>query len=144
MRSTRGIHRQGKHRAGFTLIEVLLVLVILAILAGTATLFMRQQRETAFKRAARSQIGIFENAIDLYELDMRSYPSTSQGLQALIEQPGDDSTGSWNGPYLKSTQIPLDPWQQPYQYESTGQQYRIWSFGSDQQDATADDVSNDS
>jgi general secretion pathway protein G len=132
-------------RRGFTLIEVLLVLIILAILAGTATLFVRQARERALSNAARSQIGVFEQAIDLYELDMRAYPATNQGLVALIQPPSDaDSVGTWGGPYLKSSSIPNDPWGTPYQYESTVDAYRIWSMGYDRQDGTEDDITSGS
>lgn len=143
--SNLGMCRRSAARRGFTLIEVLLVLIILAILAGTATIFVRQAREKALINAARTQIGVFEEAIDMFELDLRSYPTTAQGLQSLIEPPTDaENTGTWNGPYLKASQIPVDPWNNPYQYESTGDAYRIWSWGYDRQDGTQDDVTSGS
>jgi general secretion pathway protein G len=122
-------------RPGFTLLEVLLVLVILAVLASTATIYIRGARNKALYNAAKAQISEFENALEMYELDNQTYPSAGEGLQALRNPP--------NGldPYLRK-EIPLDPWGSSYQYVVEGNQYRIWSYGQDRADGTADDVSN--
>jgi general secretion pathway protein G len=137
-------HRS-RSRRGFTLIELLLVLVILAILASMGTIFARRMRQTAFNRAARAQIGMFEQAIKAYEMDMRSYPSDSVGLDALITVPGDgEDATNWAGPYLEKTQIPLDPWGNQYVYRTNGpDQFIISSWGADEQDQTEDDITNE-
>ena len=131
--------RQRRNIRGFTLMEVLLVLVILVILGSMAGIFIRGAQRKARADAARAQIGVFEQAIKMYELNIQSYPATVQGLQALCQPSGDDP--SWSGPYL-DRDVPLDPWNNPYQYTTDGETFRIWSFGPDQEDGTIDDVSN--
>ena len=135
-------HRRRPRRQGFTLMEVLLVLVILVILGSMAGIFIRGAQKKARVDAARSQIGIFENAIKLYELNMMQYPSSSEGLQSLRNPTGDQT--NWTGPYL-DREVPLDPWNNPYQYQLENTEvYRIWSFGPDGVDGTEDDISNQS
>lgn len=135
--------RQRKHRRrriGFTLMEVLLVLVILVILGSMAGVFIRGAQKKARIDAAQSQIGAFENAIKMYELNVMNYPPPNAGLQALNEPPGD--VPGWAGPYLDK-EVPADPWGNPYQYELLNQdQYRVWSWGPDGIDGSADDISN--
>lgn len=133
-------HRRRPRRHGFTLMEVLLVLVILVILGSMAGIFIRGAQKKARIDAARSQIGIFENAIKLYELNMMQYPSSSEGLQALRNASADST--NWTGPYL-DREVPPDPWNNPYQYQLENTEvYRIWSFGPDGVDGTEDDISN--
>ena len=138
----RSIRRQ-KRQSGFTLMEVLLVLVILVILSSLAVGFFRNTRNRAFVNSAKSQVGLLEGAIDRYELDMADYP---QQLQDLRVSP--DGSENWSGPYLKK-EIPNDPWGNPYQYQventdtNSLQPYRIWSWGPDRSDGTEDDISND-
>jgi general secretion pathway protein G len=128
-------------RKGFTLMEVLLVLVILVILGSMAGIFIRGAQKRARADAARAQIGLFEQAIKMYEMHVQQYPSMSDGLEALV-QPSSDIPG-WSGPYLDK-QVPLDPWNNPYQYElANADVYRIWSFGPDGVDGTADDISSE-
>lgn len=132
---------QRRRRGGFTLMEVLLVLVILVILGSMAGIFIRSARKKANIDAARSQIGLFENSISLYELHMMQYPSSNEGLQALLTPAGDST--NWAGPYLNKPTVPLDPWGNPYQYQlQDAETYRIWSFGPDRVDGTEDDISN--
>jgi general secretion pathway protein G len=141
MRRKRLRRGEKSRRSGFTLMEVLLVLVILVILGGMATLAFQNVRAGALKRSAASQIGLFESAISAYELDMNAYPPN---LEALRAAPPED-TGSWSGPYLNK-EIPLDPWGNPYQYASPGTRnadtYDAWSMGPDKQDGSADDIGN--
>ena len=132
--------RQRRVRRGFTLMEVLLVLVILVLLGSMAGIFIRGAQKRARSDAARAQIGVFDKAIKMYELNVQMYPATSQGLQALRLPPGD--APGWSGPYL-DRDVPLDPWGNPYQYESNGETFRIWSFGPDAGDGTADDIMSD-
>jgi general secretion pathway protein G len=130
--------RRLKRRHAFTLMEVLLVLVILVILGSMAGVFIRGAQKKARADAARSQIGAFENAIKMYELNVMSYPPT---LEALRQPPGD--IPNWSGPYL-DREVPLDPWGNPYQYQLVDSEtYRIWSMGSDGLDGSADDISNE-
>ena len=125
----------GSRHAGFTLIEVLVVVVILGILA--AIIAPRFMDEPGRARAARAKIDIggFETALNLYRLDNFVYPSTEQGLQALVEKPsGTPEAPNWKaGGYIKALQ--KDPWGQDYLYLSPGQrgEIDIYSLGADRQ-----------
>jgi general secretion pathway protein G len=135
--------RRRRRRRGFTLMEVLLVLAILVILGSMVSIFIIGTQREAFRDAARFQISELETTLDAYRLHVGSYPSTNQGLEALVAPPADlQNPAKWRGPYLKK-QIPADPWGRPYQYELMGpEQYRIWSWGPDGADGTEDDVVN--
>lgn len=137
--------KQSRQRA-FTLIEVLLVLVILVILASMGGLFVRRAQQGAMINAAKTQIGSFKNCIETYQLSIRNYPSTSAGLQALLIAPSDlPNPARWNGPYFDLKEIPLDPWDKPYQYQLVdNDNYLIWSLGPDKADGTEDDIRSDS
>jgi len=130
---------------GFTLVEMLLVLVILGILATLILPKFSGRTEQARATAAQVQIATFGTALDAYEVDTGSYPHGSNGLQALVVQPGDAT--NWRGPYLKSD-IPLDPWGHAYTYECPGRNnpsgYDIRSAGPDGQFGTSDDITNSS
>jgi general secretion pathway protein G len=115
---------------GFTLIELLVVIIVLGLLVGLVgpRLFGRvAQGKTA---TARAQIELIGAGLDQYRLDVGTYPSTSQGLEALMRNP---NVPNWNGPYLKKT-APKDPWGNPYKYRCCpGQhgEYDLWSEGRD-------------
>ena len=130
-------------QAGFTLVELMLVLVILAILAGLVLPKFTGRAEQAKETAAKTQISTFATALGAYEVDTGSYPSTQAGLRALVVQPSD--VPNWRGPYLESD-ITLDPWLHPYIYEYPGKLnpsgYDIISMGLDGQQGTADDIVN--
>jgi general secretion pathway protein G len=117
--------------AGFSLIELLVVIIILGLLAGLVgpRLFGRVgQSKTA---AARAQIELFGAALDQYRLDVGAYPATGAGLDALVKNP---SAPNWNGPYLKKNVVPVDPWGKPYQYKccpGDHGDYDIWTLGAD-------------
>jgi len=139
-RRTRGVP------GGFTLIEVLLVLVILVTLASFAVNAYDGIRRKANINAAKVQIGLFESQLALYQLSMKDYPTTDQGLEALRNPPSDlVNPDSWDGPYLEKP-VPLDPWGKPYQYQCPGKnnpyKYDLWSFGPNTTDGDADDVGN--
>jgi general secretion pathway protein G len=123
-----GIHLH--NRQGFTLVEMLLVLVILATLAAIVVPKMVGRGEEARVTAAQTQIANFKTALDAFEVDTGSYPKGRNGLNDLINQPR-DITG-WHGPYLES--IPQDPWKHDYIYECPGKHnpssYDISSQGS--------------
>ncbi len=136
--------RRQKRQAGFTLIEVLLVLVILVVLGSIAVSTFTNTQRNAMKNAAKSQISMFKTPLAEYHLDMNVYPSTADGLEALRNAPA-SSDSRWGGPYMED-EIPKDPWGQPYQYASPGSKnpnsYDIWSYGPDQQNSTQDDIGN--
>lgn len=118
--------------AGFTLLELLVVMVIIGMLAGfVAPRFFAQIGKSEIK-TARAQIDALEKALDQYRLDVGRYPSTEQGLQALNAQPAGE--GRWAGPYLKKG-VPLDPWSHPYVYRHPGEngEYDLLSMGRDGQ-----------
>jgi len=130
-------------RAAFTLVEMLLVLVILAVLAAIVIPKFAGRSQQAKITAASSQISGFELALNSFEVDNGFYPQGSAGLNALIEQPS--NLQSWKGPYL-SKGIPLDPWGNAYTYSYPGKvnakNFDLLSSGPDGQAGTDDDVTN--
>jgi general secretion pathway protein G len=116
---------------GFTLIELLVVLVILGLLAALAGPRVLNYLSGAKADTARLQIENFASALDIYRLQTGSYPTTQQGLQALVANA--DRVPGWNGPYLSSNKVPVDPWGSPYVYKSPGEHapYDLYSLGAD-------------
>lgn len=131
-----------KQRKGFTLIELMIVVVILAVLAAAVVPRLAGRTQQARISTAKMDIsGNISVALDLYELDNGRYPSTEESLNALISKPG--SAKNWNGPYLKKK--PLDPWGNEYKYASPGthnNDYDLYSSGPDGSDGTSDDIAN--
>lgn len=133
----------GRHLAhGFTLLEVLVVLVIIGLLAGYVGPRYFAQIGKSETKVARAQIDGLEKALDQYNLDTGHYPSTEQGLAALMTK--SDAEPRWGGPYLKKA-IPNDPWGRPYIYRSPGQKsdFDLFSYGKDGQpggEGDAEDV----
>ena len=138
------IHRNPT-QTGFTLIELLVVLVILGLLAGLVGPQILRYTGSAKSDTARLQIEELGAGLDLYHLEVGRYPTTQEGLVALVEKPA--TASNWNGPYLKKKDIPNDPWGNPYRYESPGKNgmYDLYSYGADNQqggeDTSADIVS---
>ena len=118
---------------GFTLLELLVVMVIIGLLASyVAPRFFTQVGKSEVK-TARAQIEAFGKALDTYRLDTGHYPTTAQGLKALVELP--EGIAKWSGPYLQKS-VPPDPWGQPYDYKSpgsAGRDYDLTSRGKDSQ-----------
>ena len=119
------------YQSGFTLIELLVVLVILGLLAGLVGPQVLRYTGSAKSDTAKLQIEELGAGLDLFHLEIGRYPTTDEGLKALVERPTGVST--WNGPYLKKKTIPNDPWGNPYHYESPGKNntYDLYSYGSD-------------
>ena len=123
-----------RHRSrGFTLIEIMVVVVILAVLGALVVPRVLQNVDKARVVRAQSDIRSIETALDLYRLDNFKYPTTEQGLEALVKKPPDPSLTNYReGGYLKA--VPKDPWGNPYHYESPGpdgEPYVIISYGRD-------------
>jgi len=126
-----------KNQIGFTMIEIMLVVIIIGILAAMVIPNLSGRGEQA--RVAASKADIEANiatALDLYELDNGRYPTTEQGLKALVEKPASSPVPeNWNGPYLKKKKVPSDPWGRDYVYVSPGvhnqEEYDLSSAGSD-------------
>lgn len=120
-----------RHDAGFTLLELLVVMVIIGLLAAYVGPRYFAQLGKSERGTAKAQIEAFSRALDAYRLDTGHYPGTAQGLAALVARPPDEA--KWNGPYLQKPPPP-DPWGQPYQYRSPGtgdSEFDLLSFGKD-------------
>lgn len=116
---------------GFTLLELLVVLVIIGLLAGIVGPRLFKNVSKSEITTAKAQIDSLGKALDQYRLDVGHYPASQEGLAALMQKPATEA--NWNGPYLKKA-VPLDPWSQPYQYKFPGEKspdYDLSSFGPD-------------
>jgi general secretion pathway protein G len=124
------LRRSQTTEAGFTLLELLVVVAIIGLLVGFVAPRYFGQVTRSEVSTAKAQIEAFEKALDLYRLDTGKYPSTESGLLALVQRPPDEPR--WNGPYLKKTPPP-DPWGKPYVYKAPGEkhEYDIISYGKD-------------
>jgi general secretion pathway protein G len=134
-------------RSGFTLLEILLVVIIIGMLVGVAVVNLVPRVQESKITATRDQIHNFESALDMYQLDNGVMPSTEQGLQALIAMPsGTPAPGNWKGPYLKPPIIRKDAWNRDFKYVYPGvhntTSYDILSAGPDGQEGNEDDIGN--
>ncbi|MHB1330143.1 MAG: type II secretion system major pseudopilin GspG [Gemmatimonadales bacterium] len=132
MLGTRLLRRRGG--LGFTLIEILVVMVVIAVLAALVAPNVLSHVSEARGVAAHSQIEMIGGALDTYRLHNGRYPSTSEGLDALWSRPSGAGAPNWKGPYLRKP-VPRDPWNNPYFYESPSESgvrgYDLLSFGAD-------------
>ena len=132
-------------RAGFTLVEMLVVLTIIALVLGLVGPRVLNYLGESRTKTAKLQIESFGSALDLFFLDTGHYPTSSEGLNALVQRP--PGAEVWNGPYVKGGKVPPDPWGHDYQYRSPVERapYEIVSFGSDGREGgtgSAADISN--
>jgi general secretion pathway protein G len=119
---------------GFTLVEMLVVITIIGLIMGLIGPRVLNYLSESKVKAAKIQLQSFAGALDLFYLDAGRFPSTSEGLSALMQRtPG---VAAWNGPYLKGNSLPNDPWNHPYMYRAPGDRapYEILSYGSDGQE----------
>lgn len=123
-------------RAGFTLVEILLVVAILGILAGVAVVSLKGRTKSASVQATRTSIQAIGTAIDTYEVDNGIYP---QSLQSLLTKGNENN---WNGPYIKDARMPRDAWGNEFSYSIQGDSYKLSSAGPDGQQGSADDITN--
>lgn len=121
-------------RAAFTLIEILVVIAVIAILASLVAPNVFQHVGTARSTTARSQLEMLATALDAYRLDTGRYPTSAQGLEALVTLPAIDAPVAWRGPYLRRA-VPRDPWGTPYVYVAPGVvnpgAFDLLSYGAD-------------
>jgi general secretion pathway protein G len=128
-------NRRAARSRGFTLVELVVVMIIIAILAGAAVIQVSKKTEMARRTRALADLKTFETALDQYAAENGEPPTTQQGLQALRTKPSTPPVPrNWNGPYVKS--IPKDPWQNDYVYRYDGNdlgEYELLSYGRDGQ-----------
>lgn len=115
-----------KKHTGFTLIELLVVMAILGMLAALVGPALFGNLSKGQRTTAASQISNLESALDTYRLDVGEYPETLRGLVT-----NDSGSPRWNGPYIRDDEVPLDPWDNPYQYEPAGRDFTLMSYGAD-------------
>jgi general secretion pathway protein G len=124
--------RRGKSQAGFTLVEILVVITIIGLIMALVGPRVLGYLGESKAKAAKIQIESFGSALDLFFLDTGRYPTGSEGLTALVRRPG--NIAAWNGPYLKGGAVPPDPWGNAYVYRAPGQEgrtYDLLSYGAD-------------
>jgi general secretion pathway protein G len=129
--SLKRCSRSRNIQTGFTLIELLVVLAILAMLAGLVGPRILNQLGGAKSKTAALQIKDLEQALEMYKLDVGRFPSSDEGLEAVVRQPS--RAAGWNGPYLKKSEIPRDPWGNEYEYSFPGKsgEFDLISLGAD-------------
>ena len=123
-----------RRQRGFSLIELIVVLVILGLLAAVVGPAVMRRLRGSRSQIAKIQITQFEESLDLFNFDVGRYPGTDEGLRALVENMG--SVPNWSGPYLKKNAVPKDPWGRDYVYRAPGQhgEYDVYSLGADGQE----------
>ena len=132
--ATANLH---KKEAGMTLLEIIIVVALLGTLGVYLITNLTQQADTAKIDQTKLAIGNIRQALQLYKIHLKKYPTTDAGLQVLLENPGDKR---WRGPYIDNHNKLLDPWDEEFEYESDGRIIKIMSAGPDFQMGTDDDI----
>src|SRR5262245_42657329 len=128
-RKRRALARRAEH--GYTLVEILVVITIIGLIVALVGPRVLNYLGESKVKTAKIQIQSFASALDLFYLDAGRYPSSAEGLAALVQPSG--GIAAWNGPYLKGGAVPTDPWGKPYVYKSPGEHgaYDVISYGAD-------------
>ena len=128
--------------AGFSLVELLVVLTILAMLAGVVTTTVVGYLAGARVKTAETQLKSLASGLDLYKIDVGKYPSEQAGLKALVENT--DNAKRWQGPYIAGKSVPQDPWDHPYQYKvvNEGRSVELVSLGADNVEGGSDEAAD--
>lgn len=124
-RNDKELNKRLQGSDGFTLIEILVVMAIIAMLAVMVAPNLFNQQAGAMRDVARTEISTLEAALDIYRLDVGEYPDSLNGLME-----DDTDRASWNGPYLRRA-VPTDPWDNEYAYEGNGREFTLLSYGAD-------------
>ena len=134
------LDKSKKHSRGFSFIEVMVVIIILGLLSSIVGVYLFDSAEKAKVDATKTQIRGLETALDLYRLHNSRYPTSEQGLKALLDKPEVGMIPkNWNGPYLRGNNLPEDSWDSPFRYVSVnGKNYEIISLGADGVDGGTD------
>jgi len=141
MTSLRLRKRGGRRPKGFTLMEMLVVLVVIGLIAAVAIPQVMGLLESAKHKAARIQLTTLSQSLHFYQLDVGAYPATEQGLKVLWQTPG--QTDTWNGPYVREERQLLDPWGRPFLYSAPGKKgaFDLSTLGADgMEGGTGDDA----
>ena len=125
------MYRKQTNQRGFTLLEIMVVIVILGMLVAIVAPNVLQNQDKAMVEKARADIATLEQALEMYKLDVKKYPTTDQGLQALLSAPGGASANYRTEGYIK--RLPKDPWSNDYQYLAPGEHgaFDVYSYGAD-------------
>ncbi|MDD4617001.1 MAG: type II secretion system major pseudopilin GspG [Alphaproteobacteria bacterium] len=130
-------------KRGFTILELLVVIAVIGLLIGMVAPSAMRQLGTAKNKVAAQSVARLVEVLDLYKLDVGTYPTTEQGLKALIAKP--EGISGWDGPYLKPAKVPMDPWSKPFQYRSPSQRpdhaFDIFSYGEKGETANENEAS---
>ncbi|MGI9409907.1 MAG: type II secretion system major pseudopilin GspG [Hyphomicrobiaceae bacterium] len=131
MKAAQSKHTGRRGEQGFTLVELLVVMAILVLLAGIVAPRVIGYLGSSRAKAATVQIESLATSLELYRLDTGRYPSSQEGLIALVRKP--ERVANWNGPYIRGREVPPDPWGKPYFYRSPGASsaFEIYSLGAD-------------
>jgi general secretion pathway protein G len=134
--------RSRAQRGAFTLMEMLVVLAILVLLVGMVVPNVLKSQKKSDIQNTKAQVGMLRQCLERYAIDCKIYPSSDQGLGALLSKPSDlDDSVNWDGPYISTDSLPKDPWGHDYKYELVDDSTpHIWSMGPDGQDGTDDDI----
>ncbi len=134
MKNSNKLHSARRAASGFSMIELLVVLVILGMLAGLVGPRLFGKLDSSKVKTAETQVKMLKGALMTYRLDVGDYPESEDGLEALVRRPRDQrAADSWQGPYLDD-EVPMDPWERPYEYvrEPSGlQDFTLYSLGAD-------------
>ena len=138
---TENLRKRRTDEAGWTLMELIVVLVILGMLAAVVGPKVYDKIMESKDQIAKIQVSELESALQIYSFDIGRFPTTAEGLQALVQNMMTGSE-SWKGPYLSRKEVPKDPWDRPYAYKSPGDNgpYDLYSFGADGVEGTNDDI----